>query len=150
MHSGEIFQAKVDELLVDIEGVNTYAGDILVLSNDSSENHIYQLGVIFGRLCAVGLKVNAHNCTFGLKDIPYLGYVITRKGIKPDPKKLQGIVDIGIPSTTTEARALVVMFQYYRNMCPRWSHILAPVTEAASGPKGRKILWDDALESSFK
>ena len=37
---GEIFQAKVDELLVDIEGVNTHAGDILVLSNDSSENHI--------------------------------------------------------------------------------------------------------------
>ena len=35
-------------------------------------------------------------------------------------------------------------------MCPRWSHILAPLTEAASGPKGRKILWEDALEIPFK
>ena len=42
------------------------------------------------------------------------------------------------------------MFQYYRDMWPRRSHILAPLTEVASGPKGIKILWNDALESSFK
>ena len=35
-------------------------------------------------------------------------------------------------------------------MCPRRSHILSPLIEAASRPKGRKILWNDALESSFK
>ena len=35
-------------------------------------------------------------------------------------------------------------------MWPRWSHILAPLTEAARGPKGRKISWNDALEDSFK
>ena len=35
-------------------------------------------------------------------------------------------------------------------MCPRWSHILTPLTEAVSGPKCGKLLWNDALESSFK
>ena len=35
-------------------------------------------------------------------------------------------------------------------MWPRRSHVLAPLKEAASGPKGRKILWNDALESYFK
>ena len=35
-------------------------------------------------------------------------------------------------------------------MWPRQSHILAPLAEAASGPKGRKILWNKALEDSFK
>ena len=89
-------------------------------------------------------------CSFGFREIPYLGYVITRKGIKPNPKKVQGIMVIGRPSTTTEARNLTGMVQIYRDMCPRQSHVLAPLTEAASGPKGRKILWNDALESSFK
>ena len=42
------------------------------------------------------------------------------------------------------------MVQYYRDMRPRFSHVLAPLTEAASGSKGRIILWNDALESSFK
>ena len=42
------------------------------------------------------------------------------------------------------------MVQYYRYMCPSRSHILDPLTEAASGPNGRQILWNDALESPFK
>ena len=72
------------------------------------------------------------------------------EGIKTDPKKLQGIMDLGRPYTTTELRALIGMVQYYRYMWYRQSHILAPLIEAASGPKGRKMLWNDALESSFK
>ena len=35
-------------------------------------------------------------------------------------------------------------------MWPGWSHILDPLTEAASGPKVRKMLWNDALENYFK
>ena len=60
------------------------------------------------------------------------------ENIKPDPEKFQGIMDLGRPATTTEARALIGMVQYYRDMWPRCSHILAPLTEAAIGPKGGK------------
>ena len=42
------------------------------------------------------------------------------------------------------------MVHYYRDMWPSHSRVLAPLTETASGPKGRKIFWNDALESSFK
>ena len=87
---------------------------------------------------------------FWLKDIHYLGYVITREGIKPDPKKVEGIMNPGKPSTTTEARALIGMIQYYRDICPRYSHILSPLTEAASRPKVRTVLCNDAIESVFK
>ena len=110
--SKDIFQAKLDELLGDIKGIKTYIDDILLLSKDSFENHIHQLRMIFSILCAAGLKVNAPKCTFGLKEIPYLGCLITRKGIKPDPNKVQGIMDIGRPATTTEARALICMVKY--------------------------------------
>ena len=94
--------------------------------------------IIFGRLRDAGLKVNAPKCSFWLTDIPYLGYVITREGIKPDPNKVQGIIDLGRPSTTKKVRELIEMVQYYRDMWPRRSHVLAPLTEADSGPKGRK------------
>ena len=148
--SVDIFQAKVDKILGDIEGVKMQIYDILVLSKDKFENNIDQIRIIFGRLRDAGLKVNAPKCSFGLKDIPYLGYLITREGIKPDPKKVKGIMDIGRPATNTESRALICMVQYYRDMWPKISHVLAPLTEAASGPKGRKILRNDGLEISFK
>ena len=57
--SGDIFQANVDKLLGDIEGVKTYIDDILVLGKDIFEKHIEQTRIIFGRLRDAGLKVNA-------------------------------------------------------------------------------------------
>ena len=135
---GIYYKAKVDELLGDIKGVKTYINDILVLGKDSFENHINQLRIIFGKLRAAGLKVNAPKCSFWLKNIIYLGHVIKREGIKPDPKKVQGIMDLGRPFTTTESRALIGMVHYYRDMFPRRSHVLSPLTEADSGPKVEK------------
>ena len=73
--------------------------------------HIEQLRTIFGRLHDAGLKVNDPKCSFGLKEIPYPGYVITQEEIKSDPKKVQGIMDKGKPTTTTEAQALIGMVQ---------------------------------------
>ena len=90
--SGDIFQANAYELLGDIEFIKKYTDGILILSTDSFKNHIEQMRIIFGMLCTVGLKVNATKFSFGFKDIPYPGYVITREGIKPNPNTVQGIV----------------------------------------------------------
>ena len=65
---------------------------------------------------------------------------MTRKGIQPDPKKEQGIMDIGRHTTTNGAQMLNIMVQYYMNMFHRQSHILDPLTEAAIGSRIRKIL----------
>ena len=76
--SGDIFQAKVDELIGDIEGVKMYINDILILIEDWFKKDIEQLRIIFSILRVSVLKVNAPKCSSGLNDIPYLGYVITR------------------------------------------------------------------------
>jgi hypothetical protein len=71
---------------------------------------------LFKRIQEAGLKVKADKCSFGLSEIPYLGYIISREGIKPDPAKIQGIMDMNRPRTTTEARAIIGSVQYYRDM----------------------------------
>ena len=148
--SGDIFQDKEDKLLGDIEGIKMYIDNIIVWCKDRFEKHIDQLIIISGRLRAAGLKVNEPKWSFGLKEITYLGYVITRESIKPNPEKVKCIMDIGRTSTTTKSRPLKGILQYYRYMWTKRSHVLAPLTESASGPKDRKILWNDALEISFK
>ena len=77
--------------------------------------------------------------SFGFKDIPYLIYVITQYVIIPDPKKVQGVVYFGRPTTMSEARAPIGVVQHYRNMCPRKSHILDLLTEEGVSPKCRNI-----------
>ena len=65
--SGNIFQSKLDKIIGDIKGVKIYIDDILILSKYSFEKHIEHLIIIFGRLHAAGLKVNAPKYSFGLK-----------------------------------------------------------------------------------
>ena len=43
--------------------------------------HMAQLKIIFGGFITAGLKLNSPKCSFWLKYIPYLVYVITREGI---------------------------------------------------------------------
>ena len=87
-----------------------------------------------------GLKYSAPKCSFGLKDIPYLGYVITRYRIKYYPKKLQGIIYIIKSTTMTKVRAPIVVVYYNMYMWPGRYRILDPLTKAAAGPKGRNTL----------
>ena len=65
--SGNIFQDKVDKFLSGIKGIKTCINGILLLSKDILFNRIEKPMIIFGRLRAAGLKVNAHKCSFGLK-----------------------------------------------------------------------------------
>ena len=59
-------------------------------------------------------------------------------------------MDIRCSTTTTESWALIGMVHCYRDILLRRSNVLAPLTEAYSVPKGRKILCNGALEDSFK
>ena len=126
---GDIFQARVDELLGEIKGVKTYINYILVLNKGCFGNYIEQLRMMFGILRAAGLKFNAPKCSFGLKAIPYLFCVITRESIKPDTKKVQEVMDLGRPATTTEAQALIGMVQYYSDMC----HVVLHISSSERG-----------------
>ena len=89
-------------------------------------------------MARAGLRINADKSTFGINEVEYLGYVVTSEGIKPDPKKIQAIMDLGCPRTTTEVRKLLGIVQYYRDLWVRRSHILGPLTDLAGGPKGKK------------
>ena len=49
-----------------------------------------------------GTRVNPKNFSFELNDIPYLGYLKTQEGTKPDPRKVKGIMDLIRNITDTE------------------------------------------------
>ena len=63
-----------------------YIDDILLLGIGILSQNIDQLRSIFATLRTAGHKFNAHKRIFGLNNIPYIGYIIIWKGIKPDQK----------------------------------------------------------------
>jgi hypothetical protein len=84
---------------------------------------------VLTRLRDTGLKVNAAKSSFCAHEIEYLGYVLTREGIKPQPKKVQAILALSLPNNVKELRHFLGMVQYYRDMWARRSKMLAPLTD---------------------
>ena len=146
----DIFQSKMNGLLGDIEGVRAYLDDILILSKSNYTDHLVQVEQVFDRMQKAGLKINAGKSHFGINEVEYLGYVVTREGIKPNPKKVKAIMELKRPTTTTEVRRVIGLVQYYRDLWQKRSHILAPLTDLSKGPKHKKIEWKDEHEQAFK
>jgi hypothetical protein len=92
--SPDIFQEKMSELMESLEFVRAYLNDLFCISKLSLEDHLDKLEMVLGRLCDAGLKVNAAKSTFCALEIEYLGYVLTRDGIKPQSNKVQAILAI--------------------------------------------------------
>ena len=71
-------------------------------------------------------------------------------GIKPDPKKVQGILDLTKPKIFKEIKSLVGMIQFYRDMWQRRSHILSSLIDAASSKKGNMVItWTPDMDEAF-
>jgi hypothetical protein len=84
---------------------------------------------VLTRLLDAVLKVNASKSLFCAHEIEYLGYIRTREGIKPRPKKVQAILALNLPNNIKELRHFLRMVQYYRDMWARCSEMLAPLTD---------------------
>ncbi len=75
------------------------------------------------------LKVHAAKSTFCAHEIEYIGYILSREGIKPQPKKMQAILALNLPNNVTELRHFLGMVKYYRDMWAKRSQMLAPQTD---------------------
>jgi hypothetical protein len=65
----------------------------------------------------VGLKVDAEELIFYALEIEYLGYILTKDGIKPQSNKVQAILAIQPPTATgvKQLQHFLGMVQYYRD-----------------------------------
>ncbi len=84
---------------------------------------------VLTRLRDAGLKVHAAKLSFCAHEIEYLGYILTREGIKPQSMKVQAILVLNLPNNVKELRHLLGTVQYYRDMWVRHSEMLAPLTD---------------------
>jgi hypothetical protein len=126
--SPDIFQSKLSELMSSLEYEQAYLDDLLCISRSSLEDHLEKLEEVLRRLCDAGLKVNAEKLTFCALEIEYLGYILTREGIRPQSNKVQAILAIQAATNVKQLRHFIGMVQYYRDLWARRSNMLAPLT----------------------
>ncbi len=95
LNSPDIFQENMSNLFRDLEFVREYIDDLLVTSSGSLTDHLEKVEQVLHRLQKAGLRVNANKSKFCRTEVEYLGYLITRDGIKPQPKKGTSLTQYG-------------------------------------------------------
>ncbi len=156
----DIFQAEMGNLMATLEYVRAYIEDLLVITKSSHDNHLGKHEAVFIQLRNAGLKVNAAKSFFCAQETKYFEYILTRGGIKPQPRKVQAILVLNLPKSVKELQHFLGMVQYYRDMWAKRSEMLAPLTKLEgecgetkatkkNGTKKKPWKWESIHQQAF-
>jgi len=148
----QTFQRFINEVLHGLDFCYAYIDDILIAPKSEKE-HETHLRKIFQRLDNNGLIINQAKCNFGENQIKFLGYLVTAKGTKPLPAKVETIENFPKPKTVKEMRQFLGMLNFYRRFIPGATEDQAKLNDTLRGSKKKgktPIVWTQDLEDAFQ
>lgn len=110
--------------------------------------HIQVLKEIFQLCREHKLSLKPEKCVFLQAEIPYLGHIISRDGIRPDPVKLAGIRDWPVPTNVSQLRSYLGIMNYYRRYIEGFSNLARPLNDLLK--KTAKWTWEASQQDAYQ
>ena len=80
--------------------------DDMVVKSSTFQQHIADLREIFGVLDQYRMKLNPAKCAFFIRGGKFLGYMVSGKGIEPNPEKVEAILNMPEPTCVRDVQRL--------------------------------------------
>jgi len=143
------FQRLMDLVLSGLQGEElfVYMDDIVIYAT-SLEEHARKYNLLIERLRRANLKLQPDKCEFLKTEVTYLGHVISKDGVKPDPKKLEAVRQFPRPKTPKNIKQFLGLAGYYRRFIPSFSKLVKPLTNLLKNDT--RFEWTSAQEESFE
>ena len=128
----EEFQRRMTELVEGLNGVKVVMDDILIYgcgNNDQEAiaDHDANIIKLLDRLQEENIKLNIKKMKFKLKEVRYIGHVLTSEGLKSDPEKVEAILKMPKPTNVKEVKSFLGMVNYLSKFLPQLSTITEPL-----------------------
>ena len=120
------FQRCIDTVLRDVSGVSMYLDDIVIFSA-TFDGHLATLRTVFKRLRDVNLQLRRDKCFFLRDELDYLGHLVSKHGVQPNPDKVNAIAKMPAPKDVRELRTFLGMAGFYRRFVAKFAEIGAPL-----------------------
>ena len=104
--------------------------------------------VLFQRLKEADLKLKDSKCNYFKTHVQYLGHLVSGKGIRPLPEKLESVKKMLAPTTPKEIKQFLGLVGYYRNFIPRFADIARPMTNLTK--QDVSFEWTLQCQASFE
>ncbi|KAL0544204.1 hypothetical protein IC582_019317 [Cucumis melo] len=127
--------------------VIVFIDDILIYSKTEAE-HEEHLRMVLQTFRDNKSYAKFSKCEFWLKQVSFLGHVVSKAGVSVDPAKIEAVTGWTRPSTVSEVRSFLGLAGYYRRFVENFSRIATPLTQLTR--KGVPFVWSKACEDSFQ
>ena len=140
-YMNRIFWPFLDKFVV------VFIDDILIYSR-MHEEHAEHLRIVLGILREKQLFAKLSKCEFWMREVQFLGHVISAQGIAVDPAKVEAMIQWECPMSVMEIQSFVGLAGYYRRFIEGFSKIVAPLTHLTR--KEQPFAWTNMCEESFR
>ena len=136
-----VFKEYLDTFVI------VFIDDILVYSRTNQE-HQTHLRKALTVLRENRFYAKFSKCEFWLREVSFLGHVISTKGVSVDPAKGEAVTGWARPTTVIEVRSFLGLAGYYRRFVQDFSKIVAPLLRLTR--KATALVWTEECEASFR
>ena len=136
-----VFRPYVDQFIM------VFIDDILVYLKDQ-EDHDTHLQVVLETLRKEQLYAKLSKCEFWLREVSFIGHIVSEEGIRVDPKKIEVIIEWKPPRNVMEVRSFLGLVGYYRRIVKGFSMIRASMTRLLQ--KNVRFEWSKKCQVSFE
>jgi hypothetical protein len=93
------------------------------------------------------LYAKPSKCFFGVKEVEYLGHIVSHEGVKVDPNKIKAMMDWPIPKTLDNLRGFLGLTGYYRKFVRHYGRIATPLMTLT---KKDVFSWNPEVTKAFE
>ena len=148
----EVWQRKAHEFIEGLHGVEVIMDDFLVVGcgctvQEAVADHDKNLVGFLERARERNLKLNPEKVKLRLKQVPFMGHLLSSQGLIPDPAKVDAIVNMPTPSDVKSLRRALGMINYLAKFLPNLSSMSEVLRQLVQ--KDVNWHWDDCHEKAW-
>ena len=103
-----------------------YLDDICVFA-ETADQMLDRIQLVFTRLKEFNLKIKPKKSHFFQAEVGFLGHVLSKKGVSPNPEKITKIKNWPIPTSSKEVHSFIGLASYYRRFIPNFAKWAGPL-----------------------
>ncbi len=96
----------------------------------------------------IGIKLNLSKCHIGHQEVKFLGHIVSKKGIKPDPENVEVVSKMKHPTNVKETRRFLGIAGFYRKHIEKLSTLAASLTDLTR--RNQPFKWDETCQRAFE
>ena len=148
-NSPATFQRVMEDIFSDLnlKIMYIYIDDLIIFSS-TFEEHLQRLRLVFDRLRQCGLKLAPNKCDLVRQEVSFLGYVISKDGIRTDPEKINKVLEWPVPRNSKELMSFLGFAGYYRRFVKDFSRIAQPLNSLKQADK-KTFSWGREHHEAF-